>query len=103
MNSGCGSLEFDTFFRTPNVYVYDTKHLKSVGIIDSMEYKQEIMYPVNTAKEPMVIEDVKLCTKRVLLDICVIDEAIERVYVSVELLPKVCYVDEKDLNFKPDT
>ncbi len=68
-----------------------------------MEYRQEIVYAVDVSKEPMAIEEAKVCTKRVLLDVCVNDEAIEYVYVSVELMPKVCYVDEKDINYKAET
>ena len=88
----------------PSIYIYDAKHLKSANFVDSMEYKHEHHYEIGGAatQEPLPLENINICSKRVLLDVCSVDDSIDSVYISVELNPKVCYVNESEPLYKPE-
>lgn len=47
-------------------------------------------------QDPLVVDSFyrSLCTRKLLLEICVVDETVDFVNVQVELDPSVCYVDK---------
>ena len=72
-------------------------------LVDSMEYKNAMNYQLGgmATQNPVPFENVTICTKKILVEICTVDQTTDSVYLSVELLPHICYLEHDDPMYSP--
>jgi hypothetical protein len=100
-NTGCGNLEFDINFMKPRLTIYEAKALMNFSVTDTMDLNNPMKVTLNGQSkfDPVVIDQYNkqpLCTKRLLLDVCVMPESgIDRVNFKLEIDTQsaVCYLD----------
>jgi mannose/fructose/N-acetylgalactosamine-specific phosphotransferase system component IIB len=93
---GCGNIEFDVNFMKPTIIIYDASNLKNFSITDTMDLQNPMkvtMHPTTAASVMIDTFNKPLCTKRLLLDVCQVQETAESIRVQVEVEQSVCYVD----------
>eukprot|EP00347_Sterkiella_histriomuscorum_P003305 403364794 len=96
IHDSCGNLEFDSHFMHPDIYLYDSKNLRNVTLQDSMEYQNALNFVIGgqATSDPLALQNIRICTKKFLLEVCTMDDSVDSIYVSVDLTPKMCYIDQ---------
>jgi len=77
---------FDPQRQLKNFTVTDTVDLNNPMKISGLKQTQDVIV-IDNFNRPM-------CTKRILLDVCVISEAVEAISVQIDLEKTICYVDQ---------
>ena len=94
----CGNVEFAINFMKPKIMLLDSKQLANFTLTDTMDEANPMHVELNgkAHHDPLIVDTFyrPLCTKKMLLEICTVDESVDVIQVYIEFEPNICYVDK---------
>ena len=79
----CGNIEVDVNFMSPKLIIYDSKNLLNLTITDTLNLDNPMHVKLNgqAPTDPLIIDSFyrQICTKRLLLDFCLMENLVEAI------------------------
>lgn len=95
LHNQCGNIEFISNFMHPSLYLFNSTYIATLSLQDSMELQNAITFVLGgqAKSDPLFLSDISICSRKVLFEVCTVDETLDSLTIEVDLSKNICYLD----------